>query len=557
MQDLERARSFYEGGHWRGDTFYTLLRGWAEKTPNKMALRDTNTRLSYRSLLEWVDALAESLNEAGLREGDRVSIWLPSRAESAIILLACSRMGYVCNVSLHRDHTCEEAIDLMRQIGTVAFFGQPGYGADADRLEIFSTVTERLNLKKAYRVPPLTPKPGEDDPDIRFSELRRNGISKLPWRTTPDRPMYLAFTSGSTGKPKGVLHSDNTMLSNARAFDRDWHFDENSVLYALGAMSHNIGNVALANIMVCGGELVTHSPHDAKRTLDRLIEIGATSVAGVPTQAIDILTEARNRDLKSLGQVTSFQVGGATVPPALVQGLMELGVTPKNGFGMTENCSFNYSRPTDPPDIIMNTCGRPAEGMEMKVWNQENPDEEVAVGELGELGCRGCSLMLGYFNDQVSTEKSFNRHGWFMTGDLGRIDAQGNVTIAGRKKDLIIRGGHNIHPAKIEDCAMRHSAVIKAAAFPVADERMGEKVCLAVILRHKGAVRPLELLDHLDRVGLSKYDMPEYYIEMEAFPLTASGKVLKRGLTDLVASGALKPEPVRFVRPIPSKLQSG
>jgi acyl-CoA synthetase len=154
--------------------------------------------------------------------------------------------------------------------------------------------------------------------------------------------------------------------------------------------------------------------------------------------------------------------------------------------------------------------------------------------------------MLGYFGDQAATESSFNSHGWFMTGDLARLDPAENVQIVGRKKDLIIRGGHNIYPAKIEDFTMRYKAVAKAAAFPVPDERLGERVCLAVIPRPNETVTPMALLAHLNDHGLSKYDMPEYFISLDSFPLTASGKVLKRRLVEMVKEGSLTPQPVRW-----------
>ena len=133
-----------------------------------------------------------------------------------------------------------------------------------------------------------------------------------------------------------------------------------------------------------------------------------------------------------------------------------------------------------------------------------------------------------------------------MSGDLGRLDDKGCLEIVGRKKDLIIRGGHNIHPARIEDLAMRHPAIGRCAAFPVVDRRLGEKVCLAVILRDGAGVEPEELLGHLHRAGLSRYDMPEYFIAMEAFPLTASGKILKRELVEWAKNGRIRPEPVRW-----------
>src|SRR5690606_23235184 len=124
------------------------------------------------------------------------------------------------------------------------------------------------------------------------------------------------------------------------------------------------------------------------------------------------------------------------------------------------------------------TCGRAAPGYETRIFDQEHPDIEVAQGTTGEIGTRGALLMLGYFDNQAATEDSFNAGGWFMSGDLGRIDDKGNLGIVGRKKDLIIRGGHNVFPARIENLMLRHPAVVKAAAFPIADMRLGERVCL-------------------------------------------------------------------------------
>jgi acyl-CoA synthetase len=149
--------------------------------------------------------------------------------------------------------------------------------------------------------------------------------------------------------------------------------------------------------------------------------------------------------------------------------------------------------------------------------------------------------MLGYFDNQAATEASFNRDGWFMSGDLGSLDARGNLKVEGRLKDLIIRGGHNIYPAHIEALALRHAEVVRVACFPVADERLGERVCIAV----SGSIAPDRLLAHLGREGLSRYDMPEYFVRLDEFPLTASGKILKRELIEMVKRGEIEPVPVR------------
>ena len=539
LLDLDQSRHFYAQGFWRGDTMYTLLRRQAEASPGRYALRDTVSRLTYAELVAWVDTVAQDLHSAGLQPGERVSLWIPSRVESAIVLLACSRQGYVCNTSLHRDYTCRDIIGLLKRAGSAAFVAESGYGADGE--DIFAMWGEAGPLKRTYRLEPL-PATGA----TRFGGLSPTRSSTLPCATAPDRAVYLAFTSGTTGQPKGVLHSDNTLLANARAIAADWRLDAESVTYTLSPMSHNIGTVGMMASLVAGGEFVVHTPLDAKRTLDRVIETGASYLLGVPTHAIDLLAAAKSRGLRAIGRVSAFQVGGAPVPPSMARGLIEMGIGLQNSFGMTENCSFQYTRPNDPADVAANTCGRPCAGFEIKLFDPDNSDQEAAGGK-GELGGRGACLMLGYFDDQAATERAFNADGWFMTGDLAELDGSGNLRIVGRKKDLIIRGGHNIHPAHIEDLAIRHDSVAKAAVFPVPDARLGERACIAVIPTARGAVDPGDLLRHLAGLGLSKYAMPEYFVEIDALPLTASGKVLKRRLMELVAEGAITPRLVKEV----------
>ncbi len=544
LQDVEQAKRFYDRGFWRDETMYIRLRNWAHLYPNRPALRDTCVLLTYQELLDSVDALAADLYQAGVRRGHRVSVWLPSRAETAIVMLACSRMGYVCNTSLHRDYTSYEVVNLLKRASSAALFAQEGFGADGDKSDIFGLVQGVPSLKKVYRVKPLAANGTEKPSNLGFPNL--SGDRTVPYNVSPDGVVYLAFTSGTTGNPKGVMHSDNTLLSNGRAITNDFGFDQNTVIYAISPMSHNMGVVGLVTTVSCGGTFVVHTLLDGKRTLDRVIETKANYLIGVPTHALDLLAEVNRRGLSTLGNVMSFQLGGSPIPSETVRTLLRLGVAPQNAFGMTENCSFQYTRRGDSPETIIETCGRACDGMEMKVWDQENPNVELMPNEIGELGCRGASLMLGYFDDQITTENSFNEHGWFMTGDLGSLDENGNLRIVGRKKDLIIRGGHNVYPARIEELAMRHPNVMKAAAFPVADERLGEKVCLALILKSKGQMSPDVILAHLAGQGLSRYDMPEYYIELESFPLTASGKILKRALVDLVKGGTILPQAVRW-----------
>ncbi len=544
LHDPEAARHYYAAGLWREDTLYTLLARHAARRPAAFALRDSRRRLTWAELLAIVDAVAADLDAADLKRGERVAVWLPNRVEAVAVLLACSRQGYVCNPSFHRNYTVAEIVELLTRTRAAALFAQPGYGADAHRADIFAAVSELPNLRRVYTL---------GDGPANATPFPAPGSSRPlpPIDTNPDKVTYLAFTSGTTGRPKGVMHSDNTLLANARAMVEDWRHDERTILLSLSPLSHHIAAVAIAEALSAGMELVVNDPPPSTTPLDWILETGASYVMGVPTHAMDILGEMRRRGLDKLGEVKTFYMAGAPIPREVAQSFLDRGVIPQNVYGMSENSSHQYTLPSDAPETIVATCGKACRAYEIRLFDQENPDIEVMPGEIGEIGGRGACLMLGYFDNQQATEDSFNRGGWFLSGDLGRFDADGNLEIVGRKKDLIIRGGHNIHPAKIEDLTMRHPAVARCAAFAVADERLGEKVCLSVIFHEGVRAEADELLRHLHEAGLSRFDMPEYFIAISEYPLTASGKILKRELVAWAKSGHIRPVPVRWTDPEP------
>ncbi|MDH3703676.1 MAG: acyl--CoA ligase [Alphaproteobacteria bacterium] len=541
----DRLKACYDSGFWREDTIYRIAGKYAEATPEASAVRDQRGRLTYRQLLDVSDRFAADLHRRGVRRGQRVAVWLPSRIETAIALLACSRNGYVCCPSLHRDHTVDDVVGLLRGMGAAALIMQDGYGADADRREIGPRLDEICSLRHVYRLAP--PKPGEiSRPFDTLLDASADAVADPKPVSDPDSVVYLAYTSGTGGAPKGVMHSDNTVLANARAIADDWNFGSNSVIYSLSPLSHNLGFGSLIVALAVGGQLVAHDLPRGASLVDRLRKIMATFLVGVPTHAIDLLTELRDHGENPLDNLEGFRISGASAPTALIEGLMGYGIMPQSGYGMTEACSHHYTLPDDDPKRIAETSGRVCPGYEVRIWSRDNRDVEVPIGEIGEIGGRGASLMLGYFDDQRATENAFNAHGWFMTGDLGWVDADGYIRVTGRKKDVIIRGGHNIFPAHIEALAMRHDAIERAAAVPVPDARLGEKVCLAVTLRHGEDLPPAAILDHLDDAGLSKYDMPEYILPLEQIPLTASGKILKRELITWIEQGQVVPTPVRW-----------
>lgn len=543
LHDPQTARQYYREGLWQEHTLYSLLREHARSRPAAFALRDAVHRLSWSDLLAWVDSAAEDLHRAGLRRGERVSLWIPSRAESVVTLLACSRNGYICNPSMHQNYTTAEVLQLLERVQCRALVAQTGYGADAGRHDVFAAAAALAGMRKIYRLAPRADAPQSGGQA--FPPQRPAHPPSLAPDLNPDKITYLAFTSGTTGTPKGVMHSDNTLLANGRAMVRDWKHDAATVLLSLSPTSHHIATVGLAQALVAGFEMVLNDLPRGTDVIDRLIESGATYVMGVPTHAIDALAQMRRRGLDALARVKVFYMAGSTIPSDLAASFLAIGVTPQNVYGMTENGSHQYTLPSDAAQTIVATCGRACSGYEIRLWRQDNPDVEVAAGEIGEIGGRGALLMLGYFDNQRATETSFNAHGWFMSGDLGRFDEQGNLHVVGRMKDLIIRGGHNIYPARIEDLAHRHQDVSKAAAFAIADERLGERVCLAIVAKTPPGPGAPEMLAHLDAAGLSKYDMPEYYLVLPEFPMTASGKTLKRELVAWARDGRIQPTPCR------------
>jgi acyl-CoA synthetase (AMP-forming)/AMP-acid ligase II len=545
LLSASQIEAFYQAGIWQHDTIYMAALAHARARPDAYAIRDRLRRLTYAELLAAADRLAARLSAAGVRPGQRVGVWTSSRVETAIALLACSRNSYTCCPSLHRDHTTADIIGLMKRTRAAAFIAESGYGADAHRHKVQPLLDELETMRLVICLQPL------DSPEADGGLLAASPVpaGEPGHSTDPNRVVYLAFTSGTTGEPKGVMHSDNTLLSNARAISKDWSFGPTSVLYTMSPLSHNLGLGALISALAMGSELVVHDLPRGASLLDRLVETGASFLFGVPTHAIDLLAELKARNMSRLGRLQGFRISGASAPQEVVAELLRHGVKPQSGYGMTEACSHHYTLPNDDPKRIIETSGKACHGYEVRVFSKDDPEQELPAGEIGQIGGRGGSLMLGYFDNQTATEDAFNAQGWFMTGDLGKLDADGYIVITGRKKDLIIRGGHNIYPARIENLAMQHPAVARAAALPVPDARLGERVCLAVMLKPGSALAPDALLQHLDNMGLSRYDMPEFYLEMKDIPLTASGKLFKRDLTEDLKAGRLVAAPVRWKAP--------
>ncbi len=527
LHDPEQARAWYRDGLWTDDTPWSLLTRHASERPQAVALRDGRSRLTWTQLLERTETLAGVLERRGLVTGDRVSVWMSDRVEPVLALLACSRNGYTLNPSLHRTHTCAEVAALLRLIGTRVLITEPGWGADNSKgtlEEVATHLPDGLFIDTPGSLPVKGPGPEKSPAD------------------NADRISYLAFTSGTTGPPKCVMHSANTLFSNARDMVRFWKLDTGTRILTLSPLSHHIAWVAVAEWLTCGGQLIVNDPPSGLGQLGWIVETGATCVMGVPTHAMDILQEQREAELPRLGSVTMFYMAGAPIPPVVCEALIAQDIRPQNVYGMTENSSHHFTHPGDDPDTWINSCGRGGPAYEVMIVDAEDPDRPAAPGATGQIAGRGAALMLGYYGEQDATARSFNKDGWFLSGDLGYLDQNGNLHVSGRLKDLIIRGGHNIYPAHIEALALRSPHITRAAVFPIPDERLGERACIAIV----GDLDGSRTLEHLAAEGLSRYDMPEYFLSLPSFPLTASGKVLKRELMNMLALNEISPVAVRY-----------
>ncbi|HUU73016.1 MAG TPA: class I adenylate-forming enzyme family protein [Burkholderiales bacterium] len=527
LHDPARAAAYYDSGVWADDTFYSLLSEHAVQRPDAIAVRDRYRVVDWKTLKAWTDATAADLHAQGLVQGDRVCLWMSNRIEAVVAFLACSRQGYACNPSLHRTNTSGEVVSLLNRLEAAALVTEPGWGADGGATNTDALRAEVGSLRTVY-TPQTFPQPGAQP--------------TAPAVTNPDLVSYLAFTSGTTGNPKCVMHSCNTILANARDLVKDWQVGADARLLTLSPVSHHIAWVGASQWLLSGCAFVLGDPPEGQTQLDWIAETGATYVLGVPTHAMDVLAQCRDAGSDGIGKVQVFYMAGAAIPPSVAEAFVQLGITPQNVYGMTENSSHQYTHRDDAFDIVVGTTGRGGRAYEVRIFDAGNSNVEVEKGVVGQIGGRGGALMLGYYGNQEATAASFNDSGWFLSGDLGSVDAHGNLKIEGRLKDLIIRGGHNIYPAEIEALALRHDRVDKAAAFPVADERLGEKVCLAII----GSAEAEALLQHLAAEGLSKYDMPEYFLILKSFPLTASGKILKRELVTMAQRGDIEPVAIRF-----------
>ncbi len=359
---------------------------------------------------------------------------------------------------------------------------------------------------------------------------------------TPDSPVMLQYTSGTTGKPKGVLLSHRALVNVAKLTVEVAEIPAGAVCAAPLPMFHTAACViSTLGPLWLGGTVLLVERFDPAFVLGLIERESATVLFYVPTILIAVLQAAR-AGAGPMPRLTAVVGGGANVPGAVIEAVSrEFGASVHNLFGQTELAPvLTLTRRSDTPEDLVNTVGRPIPQVDCKIADAVT-GEVRPLGSEGEICARGYQQLIEYYDDPEATALAVDADGWVHTGDLGTMDERGVVTVTGRIKDLIIRGGENIAPAEIESCLVAHEAVVDAAVVGVADDRWGETVGAVVVPREPGRPGLMEELVAHCRERLSPYKVPQHWFFVDALPLTATGKSHKPTIRSSIAEGRLTP----------------
>lgn len=461
--------------------------------------------------------IAGALQGMGIRPGDVVAVQLPNWYEGAVAQTAVSLCGAVL-LPIVQIYGSRELGFILRRSGAQALI-VAGVRRGRDNARVVVGRGELPALRAAIVVDERTPAGM-----IPFADL--TGRHAHPYTRPTVRPAdraLLVYTSGTTADPKGVQHSHAALLAelaSQRTLRDGAHAAKHLALFPSG---HVAGLLGLLRILIHGDETVVLDAWQADRAAALVDEYGLTSGVGAPVHLAGLLDE-RERGGATLATLREFIVGAAGVSPALVERADRAGIAAYRSYGSSEHPTVSSGTPLDPLVKRATTDGRVTSGNEVRVVDDNGVD--VPTGAVGEIVSRGGELFLGYTDPALDAE-SFLPGRWFRTGDIGRVDADGYLTITDRKKDIIVRGGENISAKEVEDVLALHPAVAEAAAIGLPDERYGERVCAVVVLRESGALRLEEIGEHFARVGVARQKTPERLVVVDELPRTAAGKVQK------------------------------
>ncbi len=521
-----RADAMRALGHWPGITLLDRLRAAVVQVPDATALVDRNsctgrsTRLSYREIGTASERIAAGLWRLGVRHGDVVAVQLPNWWQFTALHLACLRIGAVTNplMPIFR----ERELTFMLELARTKVLVVPEVFRNFDHASLGARLLAKLpDLRHVLVV-------GTSGPNGFERELLgavAEEDSRSQWKPAGvDDVVQILYTSGTTGEPKGVMHTSNTLFSNLLPYVRRMGLGAQDVVLMSSPLAHQTGFMyGMMMPIHLGCTAVLQDVWDPGIAAD-LIHGERVTYTMASTPFLADLTELGATAAGKFASLRLFHSAGATIPRVLVRDANQrLGTTVISGWGMTENGAAATTRPGDPAEKIFETDGCAMEGMELRVVDESGVP--LPAGQSGELQVRGCSNFVGYLRRPhlYGTDDA----GWFTTGDIARLDAEGYLRITGRSKDVVIRGGENIPVVEIEGLLFRHPAVREVAIVGRADARLGERCVAYVVPRGDASPTLQELTAWLGEAGVSKTYFPEFLRVVLELPKTPTGKVQK------------------------------
>ncbi len=353
---------------------------------------------------------------------------------------------------------------------------------------------------------------------------------------SPFEIMRMCFTSGTTGNPKGVLHCFNTTLQTAQLFNHDLEVTEKEVMLDFLPVGLNWGYLTLVQAVMAGCRVVLLERFSPAGVLDVIEREGVSYIPMAPASIVALLgaPDLAARKLDSLRVVIT---GGASAAVETIRAFQTQVPTAKliELYGMLETGFHSITRFTDDPLKVIGTVGRCVSSMGLRII--DDADNDVPHGEVGEIAAIGPSVHLGYLNNPQANRDSFTADGWFRTGDLGQfVDAQNNVRISGRKKEIINRGGKKYFPREIEELLYAHPKIVQVAIVGAPDARLGERNTMCAIVKPGATLELSEVIDFL-KGRVADYKLPEELVVMQDFPMTPTGKIRRPELIKRVVRG--------------------
>jgi cyclohexanecarboxylate-CoA ligase len=507
----------------------------AERTPDKVAIvavRGDGARftLSFRRLERLSRRIALGLRALDVAPGNVVSYQLPNWWESTALAIACARIGAIANpvLTFLRSREIRYVLESLESPVVVA----PRHFRGFDHGRMLEEVRAELGGPEHAYV--LGDAGGTSLASFEQHFVDRRWEDEHPadvldeLRPGADDVAEIQFTSGTTGRPKGVVHTYNTIFAGYRAVFDALSLGSDDTVLAMSPMAHQVGFLNGCWMPVAEGMKVVYQDiWDPERFLQLVQDEGVTYTAGATPFMTDACAAAEQRayDLTSL---RFFKSGGSSVPPHVARRVRDvLGAKTVISWGMTENGVCTITRPDAAPDEVAATDGLPLPWVELKVTDQQG--NQLPIGEDGLLWVRSASQCAGYHPGADAYAASIDADGFFNTGDLARLGADGSLKIVGRAKDVVIRGGENIPVLEVENALAGHPKISEVAVIGVAHPRLGEQAC-AVLLPHADstAVTLDELRAYLDGLGMARQYWPEQIIlRMTPLPRTHLGKVSK------------------------------